>query len=157
LETPPVALVPAEALVQIHKPNRTRYSAAKIAPAVLALVQHLVVVSSAAELPPQAVLDLVASVRQELQEPQEPLEALEALEQLVVDCSATSLLAALALQPPLPPPAVLLVASEQEAVSEALLALAVAQELHFNRQCLPVKEPVALHSAPSRRRIAVPM
>jgi hypothetical protein len=140
-------------LVQIHKPNRTRYSAAKIAPAVLALVQHLVVVSSAAELPPQAVLDLVASVRQELQE---PLEALEALEQLVVDCSATSLLAALAPPPP-PPPAVLLVASEQEAVSEALLALAVAQELHFNRQCLPVKEPVALHSAPSRRRIAVPM
>jgi hypothetical protein len=142
-------------LVQIHKPNRTRYSAAKIAPAVLALVQHLVVVSSAAELPPQAVLDLVASVRQELQE---PLEALEALEQLVVDCSATSLLAALAPPPPPPPPpAVLLVASEQEAVSEALLALAVAQELHFNRQCLPVKEPVALHSAPSRRRIAVPM
>jgi hypothetical protein len=117
-----------------------------------------VVVSSAAELPPQAVLDLVASVRQELQEPQEPLEALEALEQLVVDCSATSLLAALAPPPPPPPPpAVLLVASEQEAVSEALLALAVAQELHFNRQCLPVKEPVALHSAPSRRRIAVPM
>jgi hypothetical protein len=139
-------------LEQIHKPNRTRYSAAKIALAVLALVQHLVVVSSAAELPPQAVLDLVASVRQELQE---RLEALEALEQLVVDCSATSLLAALAPPPP-PPLPVLLVALEQEAVSEALLAL-VAQEPLFNRQCLPVKALVALHSARSRRRIAVPM
>lgn len=135
----------------IHKPNRTRYSGAKIALAVLALAQQPVVVSSAAELPPRAVLDLVASVRQALQE---PLEALEALEQLVVDCSATNLLGALA---PPPPPPVLLVASEQEAVSEAVLALAVAQELHFNRQCPPVREPVALHSAPSRRRIAVPM
>jgi hypothetical protein len=137
-------------LERTHNPNRTRYSAAKIALAVLAPVQQLVVVFSAAELPPQVVLDSVASVPQELQE---LLEALEALEQLVVDCSATSLLAALA-----PPrPLVLLVALEQAAVSEALLASAVAQELRFNRQSLPPKAPVALHSAPSRRRIAVPM